>query len=142
MSPVAARLPSAGVEHDLAEHGPAVRRPKVGPTAAPAAGRAGALLGLQRTAGNAAVAGLMSGPTVQRAGLDDLFGPSPFGGGTTGPEQQGPTDGGGEAPPTTAPPTGEAPGGVNELGGFARVGTLLADNIVATTYSPGVGNVF
>jgi len=132
------------VERDLVEQGPVVRRPKVGPTAAPEAGRAGAILGLQRTAGNAAVTSLMSGPTVQREGLDDLFGPNPFGGGG---ETPAPAGGGGGTPPApapgTAPPTGETPsGGINELGPIARTGTLIADSIVATSYTPGAGNVF
>jgi hypothetical protein len=133
------------VERELVERGTAVRRPKVEPTAGPELGRAGALLGLQRTAGNAAVTSLVGGPTVQRQGLDDLFGPNPFGGGTT--PAPTPAEGGGGAPPTPAPPTGEpatgeAPGGINDLGPFARTGTLIADNIIATSYTPGVGNVF
>ena len=127
------------MERDLVEQGPAVRRPKVGPGATPDVGRAGVILGLQRTAGNAAVSSLMSGPTVQREGLDDLFGPSPFGGGGTTPAPAG----GGEAPaPGTAPPTAETPpGGINELGPIARTGTLIADQIIATAYTPGVGNI-
>ena len=130
----------ASVERDLVEQGTAVRRPKVGPGATPDVGRAGAILGLQRTAGNAAVSSLMSGPTVQREGLDDLFGPSPFGGGGTTPA---PAGGGGETPaPGTAPPTAETPpGGINELGPIARTGTLIADQIIATAYTPGVGNI-
>ena len=96
------RVYLAAVERDLVEQGPAVRRPKVGPTAAPEAGRAGAILGLQRTAGNAAVTSLMSGPTVQREGLDDLFGPNPFGGGG---ETPAPAGGGGGTPPAPAPGT-------------------------------------
>jgi hypothetical protein len=130
------------VERDLVEQGPAIRRPQVGPTATPETGRAGAILGLQRTAGNAAVSALMSGPTVQREGLDDLFGPNPFGGGGTTPA---PAGGGGETPstpaPGTAPPTGEVPGGINELGPIAHTGTLIADQIIASSYTPGVGNI-
>jgi hypothetical protein len=118
----------------------------------PESGRVGAILGLQRSAGNAAVTSLVggreatvAGPTVQRQGLDDLFGPSPFGGGGAG--SQGPTDsGGGNAPtpaPAPAPGVGEAPpGGINELGPVARTGTLIADSIIASSYTPGAGNVF
>jgi hypothetical protein len=87
------------------------------------------------------VTSLVGGPTVQREGLDDLFGPNPFGGGGTTPAPT-PAEGGGGAPPTPAPPTGETPGGINDLGPFARTGTLIADNIIATSYTPGVGNVF
>ena len=34
------------------------------------------------------------------------------------------------------------PGGVNELGPIARTGTLIADSIIASSYTPGAGNVF
>jgi hypothetical protein len=131
------------VERDLVERGAAVRRPKLEPTAGPELGRAGALLGLRRTAGNAAVTSLVGGPTVQREGLDDLFGPNPFGGGGTTPAPA-PVDGGGGPPPAPAPAptTGEpAPGGVNDLGPMARTGTLIADAIVANSYTPGAGNI-
>jgi hypothetical protein len=34
------------------------------------------------------------------------------------------------------------PGGVNELGPIARTGTLIADSIIASRYTPGAGSVF
>jgi hypothetical protein len=31
---------------------------------------------------------------------------------------------------------------MNDLGPVARVGTLIADSIVATSYTPGAGNIW
>jgi hypothetical protein len=121
------------VEHDLVEAPSEAHRPRGTTTPAVEAGRAGAVLALQRSAGNAAVASVVA----QRAGLDDLFGPSPFGGGGA---DQAEGAGGGTAP--TTPESGEAAGGINELGPVARTGTLIADNIIASSYTPGAGNVF
>ena len=76
-------------------------------------------------------------PGVQRAGLDDFFEPSPFGGGQAGPTE---SPGAGSSP--ESPASGATAGGINELGPVARTGTLIADTIIASTYSPGAGNVF
>ena len=120
------------MERDLLDGPSPAPRPRAGTGPTPEHGRRGAVLALQRTAGNAAVTSL-----VQRAGLDDFFGPSPFGGGP-----QGETDGGGGGSTPAAPPTTEPAGGINELGPVARTGTLIADSIIASSYTPGAGNVF
>ena len=57
------------------------------------------------------------------------------GGSGGGPEMGTPDAAAGDQ---AAAPTG----GVNELGAVAHVGTLLADSIVAASYSPGAGNIW
>ena len=139
-----AGLPRVGpVERELLDRQSTAPTPKVG--AAPVSGRgtAGTVLGLQRTAGNAAVASMVAlrrgagtlAPSVQREGVDDLLGPNPFGGGEA--DQSG--GGGGSPSPTTDP--GSA-GGINELGPIARTGTLIADTVIASSYTPGAGNIW
>lgn len=120
----------AVVEHDRLERDAAAPRQSARATAGSASGPGRAMLALQRTAGNAAVTSMIG---VQRDGIgDDLFGPNPFGG--PGP-QTAEGDGG---PPAPAEP----PSGINELGPVARTGTLIADSIIASSYSPGAGNIF
>ena len=100
------------------------------------------MLGLQRTAGNAAVASTVAlrrgpgtpVPSVQREGVDGLLGPNPFGGEA---DQSG--GDAGSPSPTTDP--GSA-GGINELGPIARTGTLIADTVIASSYTPGAGNIW
>jgi hypothetical protein len=123
------------VEREQLERHSAARRPTVAPAPTSDGGRAGAMLALQRTAGNAAVASTMD---VQREGLDDVFGPNPFG---EGGQEPAPGDGG--DPETPAAPTGTDPsGGINELGPIARTGTLIADTVIASSYTPGAGNIW
>ena len=120
----------AVVEHDRLERHAAAPRSPARATRGAASGPGRAVLALQRTAGNAAVTSVIG---VQRDGIgDELFGPNPFG--EPGP-QTAEGDGGSPAP-------AEPPSGINELGPIARTGTLIADTIIASSYTPGAGNVF
>jgi|GEM_PF-3769459 hypothetical protein len=123
------------------------------------------LLGMQASAGNRATAAAVQRLPVQRViELDELgieTGPVSGGAGTAavegasaGAASAGPAGvaAGSEAATAGAAATGAAAGatgatetpagGVNELGTVARVGTLIADTIVATSYTPGAGNIF
>ena len=106
------------------------------------------LLRVQRTAGNAALASLVA-PAVQRVvNLDEMsteVGAAPEAGagepaaaGASGPA----ADTGGEADHTiTAGHIGlNAP--MVEAPGIIRAQTVIADSIVATSYTPGAGNVW
>jgi hypothetical protein len=106
------------------------------------------LLRVQRTAGNAALASLVA-PAVQRVvGLDDMStevdaapaaaAGEPAAAGSSGPAAET----GGEADHTiTAGHIGlNAP--VVEAPGIIRAQTVIADSIVATSYTPGAGNVW
>ena len=98
------------------------------------AAAASGLLALQRTAGNAAVASLIA-PSVQRDGPE----PAPEAGGTSGaPGGTGATGAGGateitgstiqlNAPMVTAP-------------GVIQADTIIANSVVASSYTPGAGN--
>lgn len=107
---------------------------------APSTSGASGVLALQRTAGNAAVASLVG---AQRVPDEDEL--APWDGG--GADHAGETESAGtpaEAgiPQGAAPEGGAGAGGMNDLGSVARVGTLIADSIVAASYSPGAGNIW
>ena len=132
------------MERELLERQATAPTPKVGAAPVPGRGTAGTMLGLQRTAGNAAVASMVAHrreagtpvPSVQREGVDDVFGPNPFGGG-----EADQTGGAGEGSPSPTTDPG-ATGGINELGPIARTGTLIADTVIASSYTPGAGNIW
>lgn len=126
-----------GVDPD---HAPAIAGP-ADPRLTHGGAEAG-LMRLQRTAGNAAVASMVA-PAVQRAvSIDEITSevdtaePESGGDATTGPEATdgGPTTINGsqinlDAPIVTAP-------------GIVRASTIIVDNVIATNYTPGAGNLF
>jgi hypothetical protein len=103
------------------------------------AGRRG-VLSLQRTAGNSAVASLFAaGRAVQREGEGEIP-PNPF------DEPSAPTGGG---PITSDGGTTTINGGaivlnagMTSTGGVIRASTIIADSVVASSYTPGAGNVW
>ena len=105
------------------------------------------LLHLQRTAGNAAVASMVA-PAVQRAveideitteadaGAPDSGAPDTGGDASTGPvssDGDATTISGGQI--HLAAPMVDAPG-------VLRVGTIIADTVVGSSYTPGAGNMW
>jgi hypothetical protein len=105
------------------------------------------LMHVQRTAGNAAVASLVA-PVVQRVvGIDDV---------TASADSPAPSDAGasGATGPGAATPAGAGPEGDHtitashiglnapmvEATGVVRAQTVIADSIVAASYTPGAGN--
>ena len=130
-------------------------RPMVGSKAA----RQAAVLQMQRTHGNQA---------VQRFVIPDVFGPAGGGGGgATTPDSGGggaaadtaspssisgtggsiSVDGGGIAIESTGPLTISAPGinnstAMNMNSGIVQGNTLMAENVVASNYTPGAGNLY
>lgn len=108
------------------------------------------LLALQRSAGNAAVASLVAPRSVQRdveigeievaSGVADSAPAAPGTGGTGA---------GAGGPVTSDGATTTITGGVINLdsamtqtAGVIRAGTIIADSVVAASYSPGAGNVW
>lgn len=107
--------------------------------AAPA-GTGNGVLALQRSAGNAAVVSLID---AQRAPEDDDL--APWNGGAGAGADHADEGAAAPGPGEAGIPEGAAPapaGGMNDLGPVARVGTLIADSIVATSYTPGAGNIW
>lgn len=117
------------------------------------------LLALQRSAGNAAVASLVGGvPAVQRAVQIDEITTQVDAGDTNAAGQSaaaaGATAGAGQSPASPGPVTSdgatttitgaqvniEAP--MTQANGVLRATTVIADSIVASSYSPGAGNVW
>jgi hypothetical protein len=124
-------------DHDLA--------PAIAGSADPRLAHGGAeagLMHLQRTAGNAAVSSLVSPPVQRAVEIDeitsevDTAAPEPGGDASAGPVT---SDGGAttisgsqihlDAPMVDAP-------------GVVRVGTIIADNVVGSNYTPGAGNIW
>ena len=119
-------------------------------------GGAGAgLLHLQRTAGNAAVRSLVA-PAVQREVTIDEVGID-----MTNPYDEAPAPGpAAEAPTAPAGAAGAGPvtsdgatttisggtinleAGLTQTAGIIRAGTIIADNVVGSNYTPGAGNVW
>jgi len=132
----------AGVTRRAAEpdRAPAIAGPG-DPRMAHGGAQAG-LLHLQRTAGNAAVASMVA-PAVQRAvAIDeistdvDTAAPDAAGDTTAGPES-------GDGGPTTisgSQITLDAP--LVDAPGIVRANTIIADNVIASNYTPGAGNLF
>jgi hypothetical protein len=97
------------------------------------------VLSLQRTAGNSAVASLFAaGRAVQREGEGDIppnpfDAPAPTGGSPVSSDGATTTVSGAQivlaAPMTTTD-------------GILRASTIIADNVVASSYTPGAGNVW
>lgn len=135
---------------DATARGSGVRIPA--PTEAPAlvratdprlghpANAAPALLALQRTAGNAAVASLVAGrplPVQRDVSIDEIettVGPTPGAGG-------GPVTSDG-ASTTVSGSTITLAAPVTTADGVLRAQTIIADSIVASSYSPGAGNLW
>jgi hypothetical protein len=129
-----------------ADHGPALTGsadPRLAHAGAPASG----LMALQRTAGNAAVTSLVGGaPAVQRAvtieEMETVASPQPTAQqeeaayGTPAPV----TSDGGTTTIHGAHVSIEAP--MTEAHGVLRADTIIADNVVASSYTPGAGNVW
>jgi hypothetical protein len=120
------------------------------------------LMALQRSAGNAAVAALVGGgPSLQRAvEIDEMSSrvsvadAAPVSSGTAaaiGSAVESATGGtGGAASPVTSDgATTTITGGtihldaaMTESSGVIRAGTIIADSVVASSYTPGAGNVW
>jgi hypothetical protein len=141
---------SPGPETVLAIAGPA------DPRLAHGADAGGGLLHLQRTAGNAAVSSLLA-PTVQRVlELDEMSsdvtpaadaagGPAAATAGPAGPaaavEGAGPVTSDGTST-TISGATINLDSAMTQTDGVIRAGTIIADSVVATNYTPGAGNVW
>jgi hypothetical protein len=100
---------------------------------------------LQRTAGNAAVSALVA-PAVQReVTIDEISTdvatvPEPAGdAGAAGPGGPVTSDGG---TTTITGGTINLEAGVTQTSGIIRAGTIIADNVVGSNYTPGAGNVW
>lgn len=142
------RPAGAGVDRDSSGSIPVTRSadPRLASTGAAAPG----LLALQRTAGNAAVASLVGGaPAVQRAvRIDELTTRVDTGDATAaagqagaGPAGSGPvTSDGATTTITGGQVTIDAP--MTQANGVLRATTVIADSIVASSYTPGAGNVW
>jgi hypothetical protein len=103
------------------------------------------LMHVQRTAGNAAVASLVA-PSVQRAiTIDEVASEvqAPAQADAGSPDAASP--GGGAATAEADHTINAAHIGLNapivEAPGIVRAQTVIADSIIASTYTPGVGNV-
>jgi hypothetical protein len=125
------------MEHEVLEQQRTAQR-AAAPRRAAVGTREAGMLALQRSAGNQAVASLVQRDTGDWWSTDTPFSSTPSAGASS---TATPT---GVAPSTTPAETPEAgaAGGINELGPVARVGTLIADSIVATSYTPGAGNIW
>lgn len=114
------------------------------------AGSAPGLMALQRSAGNAAVAGLVAPRSVQRAvQIDELTsrvdvadGPAGLGAATNaaGDAAANPVSSDG-ANTTITGALISLDAAMVETGGIIRANTIVADNVVGTNYTPGVGNL-
>ena len=140
----AQRRPDARTRGPGPDAAPAVTTmadPRLAGRAAPAAG----LLALQRSAGNAAVTSLVGDrPPVQRAvEIDELttrVGTAP-GGGPEASEAVNPvTSSGGTT--TISGAQINLDSAMTSTAGVIRAGTIVADNVVASSYTPGAGNVW
>ena len=117
-------------------------------------GAAPGLMALQRTAGNAAVAALVGRPAVQRAvEIDELstsvtVDDTAAQAGATGAGAAGATPAGGS--PVTSDGANTTITGaqitldaaMTQANGVLRADTIIADNVVASSYTPGAGNVW
>ena len=135
-----------------ADHGPDVAPivRSADPRLHSAGSAAPGLMALQRSAGNAAVASLVAPKAVQRApveidemttrvGVDESAAPAnapaPPGGAGGGAV----TSDGTNTTITGATISLAAP--LTSTDGVIRAGTIIADSVVASTYSPGAGNI-
>jgi hypothetical protein len=130
------------------DHGPAIVGP-ADPRLAHAGGAEAGLLHLQRTAGNAAVSALVA-PSVQRVvALDEVSADvtaapeagTPGGAASAGEAPVNPvTSDGASTTITGATITLDA--AMTQTGGIIRAGTIIADSVVASSYTPGAGNAW
>jgi hypothetical protein len=135
--------------------GPDASRPALvagsDPRLAHASGAPATLMHLQRTAGNAAVAALVGGePPVQREpGEDDVTSKPAAGTGVTTPVAT-PAATAGAAGAVTSDGANTTITGAHitldaamtEASGVLRADTIIADSVVASSYTPGAGNVW
>ncbi len=127
--------------------GPAIAGP-ADPRLGHAGGAATGLLHLQRTAGNAAVSSLVA-PTVQRAveigemttsvGVADVAPPAQVASAAGGPGGPVTSDGG---TTTITGSTINLEAAMTQTDGVIRAGTIIADSVVASSYTPGAGNMW
>jgi hypothetical protein len=113
-------------------------------------------MALQRTAGNAAVASLVGRPAVQRAvEIDELStsvtvdDTAAAQAGATGAGAAGATPAGAGGPVTSDGASTTISGAqitldaaMTQANGVLRADTIIADNVVASSYTPGAGNVW
>jgi hypothetical protein len=140
------RTPNLAADH-VAEHAPALTGP-ADPRLAHSGASASGLMNLQRSAGNAAVMSLIAErPPVQRAVRIEEMEVSAAAPQPTAQQEEA-------AYGTAAPVTSdggtttihgshvsiEAP--MTEAHGVLRADTIIADSVVASSYTPGAGNVW
>ncbi len=128
------------------EAGPAIAGPG-DPRLAHAGASAAGLLHLQRTVGNAAVTALVA-PTVQRqVEIDEMSSDiAPMADAAPGPAGEAPaagspvtSDGGGT---TITGPTITLDAAMTRANGVLHADTIVADTVVASSYTPGAGNLY
>jgi hypothetical protein len=131
-APATAPLMAGGLERRLAQAGPG-----------------SGLLGLQRTAGNAAVASLVALPVQRAVTIDEIetdVDAADQGARAAAPDATG--DGGSGAVTSTGGTTtitGSAitlAAPITQTDGVIRANTIVAENVVGTNYAPGAGNVW
>jgi hypothetical protein len=110
-------------------------------------GAASGLMALQRTAGNAAVSSMVgSEPAVQRTVTIDEFSVTPLADGSGGADTSGAaadtadSDAGGEQTISGSSIHLAAP--MTTADGVLRANTIIADSVIASSYTPGAGNVW
>ena len=119
--------------------------------ASPGSAAAG-LMALQRTAGNAAVASLLAPrATVQRdVQIDEMTSRVDVSDAAAGAAGAAGATAGGPGGPVTSDGANTTITGaminldtpMTQTGGVIRAGTIIADSVVATSYSPGAGNLW
>lgn len=125
-------------------------------------GAAAGLMALQRTAGNAAVATLVgSPPSLQRqVAVDEVASSAAGAGGAAAPSPATASAGLAAGSPTAGSPTAGSPvtsdgatttitgaqitleAPMTTAAGVLRADTLIVDSVIASSYSPGAGNVW
>jgi hypothetical protein len=99
------------------------------------------LLHLQRSAGNAAVSALVAPPVQREVSIDEVettVDSAPPGEAGTGPGAGAVQSDGGTTTITGGVINLEA--AVTQTDGIIRAGTIVVDNVVASSYTPGAGN--
>ena len=146
----------AGAHEHLEQPEPRHRPRAAAQDAGPAAGRAAGpaerrlvhapvpgvdLLHLQRSAGNAAVSALVAPPVQREVSIDEVettVDSAPPGEAGTGPGAGAVQSDGGTTTITGGVINLEA--AVTQTDGIIRAGTIVVDNVVASSYTPGAGN--
>jgi hypothetical protein len=138
-------------DHDVADH--LANRPSVARAAAPAEGAGrialdarvatpASMLRLQRLAGNMAVQRAAAGAVAEEAA--PVAPPAPAGPAAAGPVAAGGgnTLGDGTGAVSINGPMVSVHSPVLQADGIVRAQTVIADNVVASNYTPGAGNVW